>query len=262
VRAAVKSEETHVRSRTLNWVMYCITSSNKAVILNVHKRYIWTCLECLNDGTADIRDAAFSVLVAIGKSVGMGILNMSLEKLDYVRRKKLPEMIGVSGGGAMKQGVSRRRIAEPSEMTLKENESRLEYLFREHSITQPKNAAWKELLEETNQLQKMSLSDSQEQNKKQKQHACSESVSEEQNKKRKQNTGSEKVEEEDLETWIKEVKLINSLACKRCGIIICVCQQELEFDMDEMPSLSIFSYGAAETLKRGPDPDSWCPSWE
>ncbi|GKF24479.1 hypothetical protein Tco_0076801, partial [Tanacetum coccineum] len=54
------------------------------------------------------------------------------------------------------------------------------------------------------------------------------------------------VEEEDLETWIEEVKLIKSLECKRCGIIICVCQQELEFDMDEMPSSSIFSYGAVQ----------------
>ena len=45
---------------------------------------------------------------------------MPLEKLDDVRRKKLSEMIGVSGGGAptvarhgiRKQEVSRRRIVE------------------------------------------------------------------------------------------------------------------------------------------------------
>ncbi|PWA56334.1 hypothetical protein CTI12_AA419380 [Artemisia annua] len=95
VKAAVKSEDPHVCSRTLNWVMYCIDSSNKAVILNVHKDNIQICLEFLNDGTAQVRDAAFLVLVAIAKSVGKELLNVPLENLDDVRRKKLSEMIGV-----------------------------------------------------------------------------------------------------------------------------------------------------------------------
>ncbi|GJV64813.1 protein MOR1 isoform X1 [Tanacetum coccineum] len=266
VRAAVKSEDPHVCSRTLNWVMYCITSSNKAVTCKVHKDYVQICLECLDDGTAEVRDAAFSVLVAIAKSVGMGLLNSSLEKLDYVRHRKLPEMIGVSRGraptvvrhGIMKQGSSRKRIAEPSEMTIEENESRLESLFQEHSITQLKNAAWKEPLEETNQLQKMSPSDSQEQ--KQRQHTGSEFVFQEQNKKRKRHTGSEYgfrhfvkavwgedvvTDEEDLEAWKEELEWIKSLECTRCGMN-CFCQRELEINMEKMQ----------------PDPEPWCPSWE
>lgn len=100
VKAAVKNKVPLVRSLTLNWVTYCIESSNKAILLKVHKDYVPICMECLNDGTPEVRDAAFSVLAAIAKSVGMRPLEKSLEKLDEVRRKKLSEMIGVSGGGA------------------------------------------------------------------------------------------------------------------------------------------------------------------
>jgi cytoskeleton-associated protein 5 len=46
-----------------------------------------------------VRDAAFSALAAIAKSVGMRPLERSLEKLDDVRKKKLSEMIAGSGGG-------------------------------------------------------------------------------------------------------------------------------------------------------------------
>ncbi|GKF80692.1 hypothetical protein Tco_0239294, partial [Tanacetum coccineum] len=57
---------------------------------------------CLNYGTTKPRDVAFPVLVAIAKSVGMGHVNMSLEKLDDVGRKKLSEMIGVSRSESIK----------------------------------------------------------------------------------------------------------------------------------------------------------------
>ncbi|KAG6794093.1 hypothetical protein POTOM_003328 [Populus tomentosa] len=84
-----------------------IEGNNKAVILKVHKDYVPICMEvsasialtCLNDGTPDVRDSAFSVLAAVAKSVGMRPLERSLEKLDDVRRKKLSEMIAVSGDG-------------------------------------------------------------------------------------------------------------------------------------------------------------------
>ncbi|KAL4563558.1 hypothetical protein LXL04_027601 [Taraxacum kok-saghyz] len=103
---AVKNKVPLVRSLTLNWVTYCIDTSNKATILKVHKDYVPICMECLNDGTPDVRDAAFSVLAAIAKMVGMRPLEKSLEKLDDVRRKKLSEMIGISGGGAPAAGGS------------------------------------------------------------------------------------------------------------------------------------------------------------
>ncbi|KAJ6423148.1 hypothetical protein OIU84_024140 [Salix udensis] len=99
VKTAVKNKVPLVRSLTLNWVTFCIETSNKAVILKVHKDYVPICMECLNDGTPDVRDSAFSVLAAIAKSVGMRPLERSLEKLDDVRRKKLSEMIAVSGDG-------------------------------------------------------------------------------------------------------------------------------------------------------------------
>ncbi|KAG5561588.1 hypothetical protein RHGRI_004590 [Rhododendron griersonianum] len=54
---------------------------------------------CLNDGTPEVRDAAFSALAAVAKLVGMRPLEKSLEKLDDVRKKKLSEMIGSSGTG-------------------------------------------------------------------------------------------------------------------------------------------------------------------
>ncbi|CAL5425445.1 unnamed protein product [Camellia sinensis] len=50
--------------------------------------------QCLNDGTPEVRDAAFSALAAVAKVVGMRPLEKSLEKLDDVRKKKLSEMIG------------------------------------------------------------------------------------------------------------------------------------------------------------------------
>ncbi|KAG5622631.1 hypothetical protein H5410_007849 [Solanum commersonii] len=76
-----------------------VEGSNKAVILKAHKEYVPICMESLNDGTPDVRDAAFSALAAVAKSVGMRPLEKSLEKLDDVRKKKLSEMIGGSDGG-------------------------------------------------------------------------------------------------------------------------------------------------------------------
>ncbi|KAK9267215.1 hypothetical protein L1049_009635 [Liquidambar formosana] len=105
VKTAVKNKVPLVRSLTLNWVTYCIETSNKAVVLKLHKDYVPMCMECLNDGTPEVRDAAFSVLAAIAKLVGMRPLERSLEKLDDVRRKKLSEMIG-SSGGSVPNGTS------------------------------------------------------------------------------------------------------------------------------------------------------------
>ncbi|XP_062109749.1 protein MOR1-like [Humulus lupulus] len=91
IKTAVKNKVPLVRSSTLNWVTFCIETSNKAVILKVHKDYVPILMECLNDGTPDVRDAAFSALAAIAKLVGMRPLERSLEKLDDVKRKKLSE---------------------------------------------------------------------------------------------------------------------------------------------------------------------------
>ncbi|GAV88428.1 HEAT domain-containing protein/CLASP_N domain-containing protein [Cephalotus follicularis] len=99
VKTAVKNKVPLVRSLTLNWVTFCIETSNKAAVLKAHKDYVPICMECLNDGTPDVRDAAFSVLAAIAKSVGMRPIERSLEKLDDVRGKKLSEMIAGSGSG-------------------------------------------------------------------------------------------------------------------------------------------------------------------
>ncbi|KAJ9168430.1 hypothetical protein P3X46_019955 [Hevea brasiliensis] len=98
VKTATKNKVPLVRSLTLNWVTFCIETSNKATILKLHKDYVPVCMESLNDGTPEVRDSAFSALAAVAKSVGMRPLERSLEKLDDVRRKKLSEMISVSGG--------------------------------------------------------------------------------------------------------------------------------------------------------------------
>ncbi|KAI4304346.1 hypothetical protein MLD38_039873 [Melastoma candidum] len=100
IKTATKNKVPLVRSLTLNWVTYCIETSIKAVVLKVQKDYVPICMECLNDGTPEVRDAAFSALAAIVKLVGMRPLERSLEKLDDVRRKKLSEMIGDSGDTA------------------------------------------------------------------------------------------------------------------------------------------------------------------
>ncbi|EOA29247.1 hypothetical protein CARUB_v10025521mg [Capsella rubella] len=99
VKTAVKNKVPLVRSATLKWLTSCLETSNKALILKAHKEYVPLCMECLNDGTPEVRDAAFSALAAIAKSVGMRPLERSLEKLDDVRKKKLSEMIASSGGG-------------------------------------------------------------------------------------------------------------------------------------------------------------------
>ncbi|KAJ0083103.1 hypothetical protein Patl1_11638 [Pistacia atlantica] len=99
VKTALKNKVPLVRSMTLNWVTFCIETSNKATILKAHKDYVPICMESLNDGTPEVRDATFSALAAIAKSVGMRPLERSLEKLDDVRRKKLSEMITSSEGG-------------------------------------------------------------------------------------------------------------------------------------------------------------------
>ncbi|XAR66434.1 hypothetical protein NMG60_11012669 [Bertholletia excelsa] len=104
IKAATKNKVPLVRSLTLNWVTFCIETSNKAIVLKVHKEYVPICMECLNDGTPEVRDAAFSALAAVAKVVGMRPLEKSLERLDDVRRKKLSEMIGSSGAGPVSTG--------------------------------------------------------------------------------------------------------------------------------------------------------------
>lgn len=45
VKVAVKNKVPLVRSLTLTWVTFCIETSNKAVILKVHKEYVPICME-------------------------------------------------------------------------------------------------------------------------------------------------------------------------------------------------------------------------
>ncbi|KAF3432700.1 hypothetical protein FNV43_RR23802 [Rhamnella rubrinervis] len=118
VKTAVKNKVPLVRSLTLNWIAFCVETSNKAIVLKVHKDYVPIFMECLNDGTPEVRDAAFSALAAIAKLVGMRPLERSLEKLDDVRRKKLSEMIsgseGVTSTSTSSATVQTSGVAVPS----------------------------------------------------------------------------------------------------------------------------------------------------
>ncbi|TVU36608.1 hypothetical protein EJB05_18547 [Eragrostis curvula] len=105
VKVAVKNKVPLVRSLTLNWVAFCIETSNKPTVLKLHKDYVPICMECLNDGTPEVRDASFSVLTAIAKMVGMKPLERSLEKLDDVRKKKLSDMIGSATDTVLSSGT-------------------------------------------------------------------------------------------------------------------------------------------------------------
>ncbi|KAF2613516.1 hypothetical protein F2Q70_00008383 [Brassica cretica] len=155
VKTAVKNKVPLVRSLTLNWLTFCLETSNKALILKAHKEYVPLCMECLNDGTPDVRDAAFSALAAIAKSVGMRPLEKSLEKLDDVRRKKLSEMIASSGGelagtsSVTVQSSVGSTTTGPAEMGLEEIENRLGSLVKPETISQLKSTVWKERLEAT-----------------------------------------------------------------------------------------------------------------
>ncbi|KQK10308.1 protein MOR1 isoform X2 [Brachypodium distachyon] len=104
VRVAVKNKVPLVRSLTLNWVAFCIETSNKATVLKLHKDFVPICMECLNDSTPEVRDSSFLALTAIAKMVGMKPLERSLEKLDDVRKKKLSDMIGSSSDAALSSG--------------------------------------------------------------------------------------------------------------------------------------------------------------
>ncbi|KAL1343695.1 protein MOR1 isoform X1 [Arachis hypogaea] len=122
VKTATKNKVPLVRSLTLTWVTFCIETSNKSIITKVHKDYVPICMESLNDGTPEVRDAAFSALAAIAKSVGMRPLERSLEKLDDVRRKKLSEMISgsedaVPGGSATAPVHGTRGSASSAEIS-------------------------------------------------------------------------------------------------------------------------------------------------
>lgn len=45
VRLAVRNKVPLVRSLTLNWVTFCIETSNKAAVLKLHKDYVPICME-------------------------------------------------------------------------------------------------------------------------------------------------------------------------------------------------------------------------
>ncbi|KAM0898361.1 hypothetical protein ACQ4PT_021964 [Festuca glaucescens] len=106
IRVAVKNKVPLVRSLTLNWVAFCIETSNKTTVLKLHKDYVPICMECLNDSTPEVRDSSFSVLTAIAKMVGMKPLERSLEKLDDVRKKKLSDMIGSATDTVLSSGTA------------------------------------------------------------------------------------------------------------------------------------------------------------
>ncbi|PWA32513.1 hypothetical protein CTI12_AA625250 [Artemisia annua] len=143
-------------------------------------------------------------------------------------------------------------------------------------MTQLKNV---ELLKETKRLQKMSLSDSQEQNKKKRQHYGSEKGFRHFVKSLwpdEDFLSDEKVKETLLEELMEEQEWIKSHKCTRCGLFYdmsCVCQQELELDMDEIRP-GLFNYGSDRPyLKRAKsevsdgggknhNDDIWSPPWE
>ncbi|KAG0567085.1 hypothetical protein KC19_7G108600 [Ceratodon purpureus] len=95
VKLAAKNKVPLVRSSCLTWVATCIETSNKPTVLKLHKEYVPILMECLNDSSPEVRDAAFLALAAFAKVVGMKVLERPLEKLDEVRKKKLIEIIGV-----------------------------------------------------------------------------------------------------------------------------------------------------------------------
>jgi cytoskeleton-associated protein 5 len=45
VKVAVKNKVPLARSLTLNWVTFCIETSNKAAVLKLHKEYVPICME-------------------------------------------------------------------------------------------------------------------------------------------------------------------------------------------------------------------------
>ena len=45
VKTAVKNKVPLVRSLTLNWLTFCLETSNKALILKAHKEYVPLCME-------------------------------------------------------------------------------------------------------------------------------------------------------------------------------------------------------------------------
>ncbi|KAG0450884.1 hypothetical protein HPP92_026450 [Vanilla planifolia] len=152
-------------------------AGNKTIVLRLHKDYVPICIECLNDGTPEVRDASFAALAAIAKMVGMRPLERSLEKLDDVRKKKLSEMIGdgtlhsitgsapISTSGCPASGCEgadssfvkrsaasmlsgKRPVqAAPGEMSLEEIEQRLGSTVKTETLSQLKSTVWKERLE-------------------------------------------------------------------------------------------------------------------
>eukprot|EP00252_Welwitschia_mirabilis_P027944 TRINITY_DN9838_c0_g1_i1.p1 TRINITY_DN9838_c0_g1~~TRINITY_DN9838_c0_g1_i1.p1 ORF type:complete len:2078 (+),score=475.99 TRINITY_DN9838_c0_g1_i1:649-6234(+) len=127
VKAATKNKVPLVRSLTLKWVANCMETSKKDVVMKLHRDYIPIFMECLNDGTPEVREAAFSALVAVAKLVGMKPLEKSLEKLDDVRRKKLSDMIANAGGGQapQKAGQSKSTVVGTSHADLEKADSGL-----------------------------------------------------------------------------------------------------------------------------------------
>ena len=45
IKTAVKNKVPLVRSLTLNWLTFCIETSNKTVLQKIHKEYVPICME-------------------------------------------------------------------------------------------------------------------------------------------------------------------------------------------------------------------------
>ncbi|KAL0305776.1 UNVERIFIED_CONTAM: protein MOR1 [Sesamum radiatum] len=161
VKTAVKNKVPLVRSLTLNWVTYCIETSNKAAILKVHKEYVPICMECLNDGTPEVRDAAFSALAAIAKASegsfvrrsaasmlsGKKPTNVAPAATKKAASAKASTNKKSDGGQSKVSKPVEQEDVEPAEMSLEEIENRLGSLIQAETITQLKSAVWKERLE-------------------------------------------------------------------------------------------------------------------
>ncbi|XP_042040269.1 protein MOR1-like [Salvia splendens] len=87
MKVEVKNKVRLVRSMTLSCVTFCIETVTERPYLRFTRNmfpYAWRLIcmdyQALNDGTPDVRNAAFSALAAISKMVGMRPLEKSPEK--------------------------------------------------------------------------------------------------------------------------------------------------------------------------------------
>ncbi|URD81256.1 CLASP N terminal [Musa troglodytarum] len=137
-----------------------LTEALSQTLQAMHKSGCLTLADSLNDGTPEVRDAAFAALAAMAKGADSSFVKRSAASM-LSGKKPAQAALATKKSAAIKTSVKKAdgvgqsktfgsveaEDVEPGEMSLEEIEGKLSSLLKAETISQLKSGVWKERLE-------------------------------------------------------------------------------------------------------------------